>query len=340
MKCTLIYCPEGASELSANTSCFPFFPETKQCWRDEQARWLCCIYPRLASSVNDAERQAGWYHTRLMQASYLAHTSRYECLTRIGAGWSVNFISNTSHLSLLLVNSTTCGISKIIKIFSWVDPFSIGWCSGYHGWRDRGRYYQVFGPSLFGRIQPAWQGSLCKRNKQVSKPVQWRLMTPHCWFPCCDSSFAAGLGTFWCLRKTTVCWRNGLNQFWNRCCWSRTLKWGWVLGFLFGFPLVLLYVLKAKYGSRYVSSAIAPKFFKFLFLEQKPGEKYTFVFHLLGSSLDSIKGDPPIRQRDQPPWICLLLGLQSESCTHPSGLAMTQMYMKRKWLNSCINYSD
>lgn len=142
---------------------------------------------------------------------------------------------NISHLSLLLVNSTTCGQSKTIKIFSWVDAFSIGWCSGYHCWRDRGRSYQVFGPSLFGRIQPVWQGSLSKRNKQVSKPVQWRLMTPHCWFPCCDSSFAAGLGTFWCLRETTVCWRNGWNQFWNRCCWSRTLKWGWDLGVLFVF---------------------------------------------------------------------------------------------------------
>lgn len=81
-------------------------------------------------------------------------------------------------------------------------------------------------------------------------------------------------------------------------------------------------------------------FFKVLFLEQKPDGKYAFVFNLLGSSLDSIKDDPPIRQRDKPPWICLLLGLQGQSCTHPSGIALTQMYVKRKWLNSCINYSD
>lgn len=160
-------------------------------------------------------------------------------------------------------------------------------------------------------------------------------MTPHCWFPCCDSRFAAGLGTFWCLRKTTVCWRNGLNQFWSRCCWSRTLKWGWVLGFLFGFSScsalcgkswiwVMLYFLFSCWER-------PNYFFKVLFLEQNPDERYTFVFHLLGSSLDPIKGDPPIRQRDQPPWICLLLGLQGESCTHPSGIAMTQMYKKRKW---------
>lgn len=34
---------EGASELSLTKSCFPFFPETNQCWRDNQARWFCCV---------------------------------------------------------------------------------------------------------------------------------------------------------------------------------------------------------------------------------------------------------------------------------------------------------
>lgn len=281
------------------------------------------LYPSLASSVWDSERQAGWYHTWLMQASNLPHTSRYECLIRIGAGWPVNFISILVIWVSCWSVPTTWGISTTIKIFSWVDPFSLGWCSGYHGWRDRGRSHQVFGPSLFGRIRPVWQGSLCKRNKQVSKPVQWLLMTPHCWFPCCDSSFAAGLGTFWCQRKTTLCWRNGWNQFWNRCCWSRTLKWDWVLGFLFGFSFCPALCGKSWVGHVIVPLHLRPNFFQVLFLEQKPDEKYTFVFHLLGSSLDSIKGDPPIRQRDQPPWICLLLGLQGESCTHPSGIAMT-----------------
>lgn len=113
-------------------------------------------------------------------------------------------------------------------------------------------------------------------------------------------------------------------------------------GFVWFF-LLLCTMLKKLSGSRYSSSSVAPEtqfFFQDLFLEQKPDEKYTFFFYLLGSSLDPIKGDPPIRQRDQPPWFCLLLGLQGEPCTHPSGIAMTQMYMKRKWLNSCINYYD
>lgn len=71
-------------------------------------------------------------------------------------------------------------------------------------------------------------------------------------------------------------------------------------GFCLVFPFALLYVLKAGYGSRYISSSVAQET-QVLFLEQKPDEKYTFVFHLLGSSLDSIKGDPAIWQRDQPP---------------------------------------
>lgn len=45
-------------------------------------------------------------------------------------------------------------------------------------------------------------------------------------------------------------------------------------------------------------------------------KKDTFVFCLLGSSLDSIKDDPTIRKGDQPPWICVLLGLQGEPL-HP-----------------------
>lgn len=43
--------------------------------------------------------------------------------------------------------------------------------------------------------------------------------------------------------------------------------------------------------------------FKVLFLDSKE-HKYnekTFVFCLLGGSLDSIKDDPPIRKRDQQP---------------------------------------
>lgn len=239
------------------------------------------LYPSLASSVWDSERQAGWYHTWLMQASNLPHTSRYECLIRIGAGWPVNFISILVIWVSCWSVPTTWGISTTIKIFSWVDPFSLGWCSGYHGWRDRGRSHQVFGPSLFGRIRPVWQGSLCKRNKQVSKPVQWLLMTPHCWFPCCDSSFASGLGTFWCQRKTTLCWRNGWNQFWNRCCWSRTLKWDWVLGFLFGFSFC-----PALCGSRYSSSSLETQFFSSFIFRTETWWK----IHICFSSLREFTG--------------------------------------------------
>lgn len=35
--------PEGVSELSVTKSRFSFFPETKQCWIDKQARWFCCV---------------------------------------------------------------------------------------------------------------------------------------------------------------------------------------------------------------------------------------------------------------------------------------------------------
>lgn len=59
-----------------------------------------------------------------------------------------------------------------------VGPSSVGRRHGDHGWRDRGGPDQVFGPGVSGRIQPVWQGSLCKGHRQVRKPPRLMASTP------------------------------------------------------------------------------------------------------------------------------------------------------------------
>lgn len=115
------------------------------------------------------------------------------------------------------------------NIFSPVRPSSAGRCLGDHGWGDRGGSDQVYGLSLFGRLPPVWQGSFCKRHRQVRITVcllaSALSMSPF-------QLFAAGLGTFWCPTTTTLCSIIGWYPFWSRCYWSRIIRCVKVLFFI------------------------------------------------------------------------------------------------------------